>query len=662
MSTGKANTPSDTYRQEASELLTRLESALLEMDGNGSDPELINEAFRALHTIKGSGAMFGFDDIADFAHHFENAFERVRNGDVAPSAALIDASLKAVDQIRGLLEGAAAPEEGASILTALEAAVGDSAAPAGSRASPRRVPAEARSGPKTFRIVFYPAADALRFGTNPLLMFEELRALGELGVSMKTERVPPIEDLDPTACYLGWELYLTTDADRSAVEDVFMFVAETSELEIEEVEMAPEMSGKPEKTRQSLPAKDGAGTRANRKPAAAESIRVSADRLDSLMDQVGELVIAQSRLADLAGKLNDVSLRAVSEDIERLATNLRDETLGIRMLPIGLLFSRFRRVVRDLSGELGKDIDFVTVGEDTEVDKTFIDELSDPLVHLIRNSIDHGIEDAATRRARGKPAKGRLELEAVQSGGEVHIVVRDNGGGLDTEAIRARAVERGLVGADESLPDKQIQMMIFEAGFSTAESVSTVSGRGVGMDVVRRTIEKLRGTIDLHSEPGCGTTITLRLPLTLAIIEGFHVSVGGNVFVLPLDVVEECVELSGADDTASEGRSLISIRDQFVPFARLHDLFGLSYEADRDRRVVVVRVGSERVGLVVDAILGQRQTVIKPLSRLHRGVPGLAGATILGDGRVALILDMIAMLAMARSGTPERRSRERRSA
>ncbi len=646
--------PAQTYRQEAADLLCELETSLLGLEDEVRDAETVDAAFRALHTIKGSGSMFGFDDIAGFAHHFETAFDRVRAGKVEASRALVDSALAAVDHIRSLLDGTGSPEAGDPILAALDAAVRTTAAPVVVPDAPDE--AASHETARAYRITFYPNPDALRFGADPRLMFEELRALGPLHVRALIDRVPPLEALDPTACYLGWELRLETEATRHAIDDVFLFVADDSELTIEEA--IPEIDVPAEPEISPIAADKAPAQTAQKRSPAAEGIRVSAERLDALMDQVGELVIMQTRLADTADRLGDMSLRAVAEDIERLVTNLRDETLGIRMLPIGLLFSKFKRVVRDLSGELVKDIEFVTSGEDTEVDKTFIDRLNDPLVHLIRNAVDHGIEDAETRVAAGKHPAGTLRLSAEQASGEVRITITDDGAGLDMERIKARAIERGLMQAEDELTDKFVRAMIFEPGLSTAAELSSVSGRGVGMDVVRRTIEGLRGTIDVTSARGAGSTFTLRLPLTLAMFEGFHVRVDEGTYVLPLDVVEECVELSSADDTASSGRSLISIRDENLPFVRLHDLFGIDYPARDGRRVVVLRSGDERVGVVVDEILGQRQTVIKPLTKVHRNIPGLAGATILGNGRVALILDLPTVMELARGLNARRPSGE----
>lgn len=395
-----------------------------------------------------------------------------------------------------------------------------------------------------------------------------------------------------------------------------------------------------------IPATEGPATKDVAKPV-GESVRVPAERLDALMDRVGELVIAQSRLSQLAHQDGGVAMRSISEEIERLAGELRDTMMILRLVPVGQLFGRFRRLIHDLARDTGKAIELVTEGEATEVDKTVVERLFDPLVHLIRNSCDHGLETAEERLAAGKPAGGTVRLSAHQAGGEVVITIRDDGRGIDRQRVRAKAETNGLIEPGQALSDSELLQMIFHPGFSTAATVTNLSGRGVGMDVVKRTIEGLRGTIDVASVDGEGSTITLRIPLTLAIIEGLLVRVGEGHYVLPLSAVEECIELSPEHDLQSRGRSLIPLRDRLVPFLRLRDMFATGTDADPYQKIVVVAVGNERVGLVVDQIVGNHQTVIKSMSPLHRGIAAFAGATILGDGSVALILDIGQLVAAA---------------
>ncbi|MFT4277979.1 MAG: chemotaxis protein CheA, partial [Rhodopseudomonas sp.] len=378
------------------------------------------------------------------------------------------------------------------------------------------------------------------------------------------------------------------------------------------------------------------------------TVRVQAERLDELMDRVGELVIAQARLSQLAASGNDISIKLIAEEIERLASSLRDTTMGARMVPIGSLFGRFRRLVHDLSRDLSKPVEFVTSGEDTELDKTMIECLADPLVHLIRNAIDHGIEPPAARAAAGKPEQGRIELAAVHAGAQVLVTVKDNGGGLNTARIRAKAEEQGLIAPGASATDQEIHQFLFHPGFSTAQTISALSGRGVGMDVVKRTIENMRGSIDLSTVTGESTTVTLRLPLTLAIIEGLLIRVGSGRYIIPLSAVEECVELT-AEDERSRSRNFLNVRGNLVPFLRLRDVFDADGEPDQHQKTIIISTGETRVGLVADQIIGNHQTVIKSLSKLHSNVTIFSGATILGDGTAALILDVVQLVALAQA-------------
>jgi two-component system, chemotaxis family, sensor kinase CheA len=515
----------------------------------------------------------------------------------------------------------------------------------------------------------------MALGTNPILLLDELRGLGSAVIVAQTETVPELEAIDPTLCYIGWDVVLTTEQPRAAIEQVFMFVIDDMELSIErlEPEKAPNRLGEilldrqdiaPEAIDSALAQQEPlgkllvkAGNLSEDKLASAlaeqkhlrgearaaktaDSIRVPAERLDDLMDRIGELVIAQSRLTQVASASADTAVKSVAEEIERLTFELRETTMSVRMVPIGSLFGRFRRLVHDLSRELGKEINLITIGEETELDKTVIERLNDPLVHLIRNSIDHGLEAPDGRRAAGKSAQGRITLSARHAGAEVLISVVDDGRGLDRERIQARAEENGLIAAGAKLSDNELFQLIFQPGFSTAREVTNLSGRGVGMDVVKRTIQGLRGTIDIASTVGRGSEITLRLPLTLAIIDGLLVRVGNGRYVIPLAAVEECVELTAEVDTRSSGRSFLNIRDDLVPFLRLRELFNTAVAADPFQKVVIVSAGELRVGLVVDQVIGDHQTVIKSLSKLHADVKTFSGATILGDGTVALILDV----------------------
>ncbi len=640
-------TPAEIFQLEAQELLDQLEHALLDLEIEPGNSELIDCAFRALHTIKGSGAMFGFDAVAAFTHHVETAFDRVRQGKIVAGRQLIALALAAKDHIRRLIDapGSDDPATAAPILLALKALVEGRAAP----------PIERNDPHPLWRICMRLPRDAMSMGTNPLLLLDELRDLGSATVVAHTDGVPALAELAPTDCHLAWTVLLSTAKPRSAIEDVFLFVIDGMDLQIEQIHSAEAVT----------PADEGLVDRDDTDPVTinaalaeplhvraarpADSVRVPAARLDDLMDRVGELVIAQSRLSQVAAASSDPQVKSIAEDIERLALELRDSTMGVRTVPIGSLFGRFRRLVHDLSDELGKDIQLTTIGEDTELDKTVIEKLNDPLIHLLRNAMDHGLEVPAGRQAAGKPVCGTVTLTARHAGAEVLISISDDGRGLDRERIRARAEENGLIAPGGALADSELFQVILEPGFSTAREITNLSGRGVGMDVVKRAIEELRGKIEIASVPGQGTELTLRLPLTLAIIDGLLVRIGSGRYVLPLSSVEECVELSASQDARSRGRNFLNIRGDLVPFLRLRELFACTTPADPYQKAVIVSAGKTRVGLVVDQVIGNHQTVIKSLSRLHAGVHMFSGATILGDGAVALILDVGHLVAFGQA-------------
>jgi two-component system, chemotaxis family, sensor kinase CheA len=658
--------PKTMFQQEAQDLLIQLESALLDLSNTPDDSALIDTAFRALHTIKGSGAMFGFEEAAAFTHHVETAFDRVRQGKTQSSPELIALALRSRDHIQQLIENPAEADAaaGEELLAGLRSLNPDAAKASGA-ASGGQVRSGAGRGKQTWRIRIDLPRDVMANGTNPILLLDELRSLGSAIVTPLTGGIPSLQELDPTSCYIAWEVLLTTAESRQTIEDVFIFVRDEMHLEIEPAAAASgeepaatsaapaakavQQEEKPKAASAPAPAPAGqtpaAAAEKSKKSSgdtakATASVRVPAERLDELMNRVGELVITQSRLSQVAAACSDAQVRAVTEEIERLVLELRDTTMGIRMMPIGSLFGRFRRVVHDLSRDLGKQVELVTEGEETELDKTMIEQLNDPLVHLIRNSIDHGLEDPAGRNAASKPQMGLIKLSARHAGTEVLITIADDGRGLNRERIRERAIERGLMSADGAVTDNDLFQVLFLPGFSTAAQVTSMSGRGVGMDVVKRTIEGLRGKIDLASTGGSGTEITLRLPLTTAIIDGLMVRVGQGRYVMPLGSVEECVELSEEEVARSSGHSFLNIRGEVVPFLRLRQLFQATTPADRYQKIVVVSASGMKVGLAVDQVIGEHQTVIKSLTKLHSGIEMFSGATILGDGSVALILDI----------------------
>ncbi|HOX12258.1 MAG TPA: chemotaxis protein CheA [Spirochaetia bacterium] len=687
-----------SFREEAEELLGQLESTLLELEDSPSDAELLNAAFRAIHTIKGSAGMFGFDEIARFTHDLENVLDKARAGKIAISREFIDLALRGRDHIRGLLSSGdeltedlrrttdALVEECRALAAETEAR--NEASPGSPGAAAPEQPASgapgaASEGKRTFYIRFQPGPDIFRNGTRVLSLLADLAELGEATLVPHVHDIPRLSEMDPERCYCYWEGYLTTESDRNAIRDVFIFVESESSLTIEEIEetrindsrtkrlgellvqyqhVPPEEISKALSSQKRLGeilvekgiiSKDALDTtlagqnhakkiqdKAAEAGGALASVRVASEKLDQLVDLVGELVTLQARLARTSLDLKEISLAAISEQFERLIAQLRDNTMSIRMLPIGSTFNKFRRVVRDLSTELGKEADLLTEGADTELDKTVIERLNDPLVHIIRNSLDHGIESPQDREAAGKNRKGTILLKAQHSGAHVLISVRDDGAGLNAEAIRAKAVERGIVAPGQELTEAEINQLIFHPGFSTAKSVTKVSGRGVGMDVVKREIDSLGGTVMISTERGRGTEMTLKIPLTLAIIEGLLVAVGGEYYVVPLSSVDGCIEIPKEDLRKVGERRIIPYRGDLLPFVDLRSYFEVPGETPDIAQIVIANAQDSRLGFVVDNVIGDYQTVIKPLGRMYKDVSGISGATILGDGTVALILDV----------------------
>ncbi|MBF0270698.1 MAG: chemotaxis protein CheA [Magnetococcales bacterium] len=684
------------FTEEAYELLSELEDSLLELEASPQDQELISRVFRAMHTIKGSGAMFGFDAVAEFTHEVETVFDMARNGTIPVTKPLIDLTLAARDQIRAMLDAAAggepADQNNANRIIAGLRALSPEKKSGGGHGSGHHAPAgkpQAQTPdtnePHIFRIRFTPNPDIFASGTNPLLLLNELRELGDCRVVARTEKLPDFDDLDAEVCYTGWEIFLTAEIGENAIRDVFIFVEDECEINIrlldrDQVMRDREESKKlgqillergdvnsnelekalmplgdrlvqagvvtPDKVRAALTEQQVIQEKHDKKKTAetATSVRVPSDKLDSLVDLVGELVTMQARLNQTASSIGDHTLQLIAEEVERLTAELRDNTMSIRMLTIDTTFNKFKRLVRDLSTELGKEIELITSGGETELDKTVIDQLNDPLVHIIRNSIDHGVESPEIRRANGKNPVGKITLSAIHSGASVLIRVEDDGAGLDAQRLRAKGIEKGLLSPDDELTEKEAFQLIFAAGFSTAAKITNVSGRGVGMDVVRRSIEALRGSIDVSSVLGKGTTITLKLPLTLAIIEGLLVMVEGEYFVLPLAAVEECVELSREDVKKAHGRHVINVRGEIIPYIRIRSRFEIGGTPPEIEQIVISEVDEKRIGFVVDKVVGQHQTVIKTLGKNFQHSEEFSGATILGNGGVALILDLTKMV------------------
>ena len=643
----------ETFREEArEELLPELENGLLELGKNPDDKDLINRVFRALHTLKGSGAMFGFETMSELAHEMETVFDAVRNGLLRVDHHLVELSLTAKDHLQLLVDEpdtalTAQFEELKAVFREMAPDDSDARDFKADSGSDDNQPAGAT---RTWHIHFKPHANIFETGNNPLYLLDELRELGTARIIARVDGIPLLESLQPECCYTGWDILLTTDQSLDTIRDVFIFVESECDLSFELVseEARPATaagngltgSGRSSTAATSSGSSDRRSGKDRRAASTISSMRVQSGRLDHLVNLVGELVIAQTRLSRLAEDKDDPTLTDIAEVMQRLTNELRDNTLDIRMMPIGASFGKFKRVVWDIASRNGKEVELITEGAATELDKTVIERLNDPLVHLLRNSIDHGIETPEERERLGKPRQGRIVFSAEHAGGNVIITISDDGRGVDTDRVRARAVEKGLLSPDARPSDQELLNLIFEPGFSTAEQVSDLSGRGVGMDVVRQNISALKGKVRVSSEKGRGTTVRITLPLTLAIIEGLRIRIGREFFIIPLTVVSECLELERGRNGNFHQGGLINLRDQLVPVLRLRDWFSINGSKPEKEQVVVVSMEKSMVGLVADEVVGLQQTVIKNLDGKQKDVPGISGATIQGDGSIALILDV----------------------
>ncbi|GAB6195539.1 chemotaxis protein CheA [Lysobacter xanthus] len=632
------------FFEESREGLDTMESGLLGMEAGRSDADTINAIFRAAHSIKGGAGTFGFRFISDFTHVMETLLDEARAGKRHLDSAAVSVLLTSCDVLRGMLQYA---ESGGTLdQPAIDASKAEldtlltGAPPAAAPAAASRPKAE---GPECWRIVFRPYPSLFLSGNDPLRMLRELADLGARDIACFDDTLPPFAGLDPVNAYLGWSFELPGEVKRAAIDDVFAWVEDQCDLVIEAIE--PEPAPVVEAPVHVAEAGDahvptaGGGT-------AESSIRVGVNKVDALINLVGELVITQAMIRQRTESLDPVafeSLLAAIGQLERNSRDLQDAVMSVRMLPVDFAFSRFPRMVRDLAARLGKKVRLKTAGEQTELDKGVIEKIVDPLVHLIRNSIDHGLEAPEERRAAGKDETGTIALSAVHQGGHIVIEVTDDGRGLNRAKILQKAAERGLPVA-ENPTDAQVWELIFHPGFSTADTLTDVSGRGVGMDVVRKNIQALGGSVDIRSETGRGSTMTIRLPLTLAILDGMTVAVGDEVFVVPLNVVVESLQPGDEDiRTIGGGDRVLRLRQDYIPMLNLAERYGMGLGTrtllDSPPIAVVVESERGRIALEVDELLGQQQVVIKNLETNYRKVPGVSGATILGDGRVALIVD-----------------------
>jgi two-component system chemotaxis sensor kinase CheA len=669
-----------TFLLESADHVASMESELLELRSSPADIELLNSIFRAAHSIKGGAGSFGMTSLVRFTHSLENLLERLRSLEMQATDEVIDILLRSVDVLRGLLDADADAEMPIDVLELhkrIEALTPADPAPAEAALEEVQLATGDARELNLYTVEFRPDRELFSSGTNPIVLLRNLAALGTVSCChLHTDELPSLADLDPAQCYLSWTVELASRCAEEELREVFEFVehlaeiriscADAQQLPVNALAILPATTAV--ETLVPQPAPEHVPTPVRRKitekkpdtSGESGSIRVAIDKVDRLIDLVGELVIAHVMTAQMVEDFEPSCLPKLREAVaamERNTRELHERVMAIRMLPVGTLFQRYMRTVYDIAKSTGKTIRLDLSGEETEIDKSMLELLADPLVHLVRNAADHGIESAEARHAAGKPEEGVITLRAFHRAGRIVIEVSDDGAGIDTNRVRSKAIERGLIGPDSQLSNEQLQMLIFEPGFSTSETISDLSGRGVGMDVVKRNVQQLNGTVALASEKGYGSTVSIELPLTLAILEGLLVRVGDRTLVLPLLSVIETVPLGNEQIVrVAEQGEVVVIREQSIPLLRLSRFLGLPQEKvgagqapqqDGSRKLaVIVEAGKRKVGLVVDELLGQQQVVVKSLERnLHR-VNGIMGATILGDGCVAPIIDVGGIASM----------------
>ena len=648
-----------TYFEECAELLDALQSNLELLSSGQEDDETLHAIFRSVHSIKGGAGAFGCTDLVAFSHTFESLLDALRDHKIAVTNDIKQLLLRASDALADIvnaarLEQQLAPSFAVDIRTAMQHVLQG----AGPAAEPGPAPASSDAKPlheQTYRIRFRPHTEMLKKANEPLLLIRQLRKLGALAIDVDCSALPALGALDPEAAYFNWTFTLETAVPRSGIQDVFEFVEDDCDLQIELLESA---------TAAVEVAPGDAGSAAAPVVAAvslAQSIRVDVDKVDRLVNLVGELVISQAMLTEQGLALPADKYPQLIQGIEALAQSareLQESVMAIRAQPVKSVFARMPRIVRELAAVLGKEVRIVTSGEMTEIDKTVIEQLNDPLTHMIRNALDHGIEPPAERLAAGKPRQGTINLSAAQRSGRIVIEVSDDGRGINRDKVLAKARARGLVPAGANLSDDDIDNLIFLPAFSTAEVISNISGRGVGMDVVKRNVQALGGRISVRSRFGHGSSFTLSLPLTLAVVDGMVVSVGRETFIIPLVAIVENLRPLPADIHPVVGRGhVLALRGEYLPLVYLHRVFSIGDAIGDPCRGIVIIVQSEsagRVGIVVDELLGQQQVVVKSLEANYEPVDGISGATILGNGRVALILDVARLHEIDMRGTPER--------
>lgn len=669
------------FLEEAADLINSLEQALLVLEENPKDKAIIEEVFRIMHSLKGGSSMFGFYKMDAFTHNLETIYDHIRNGELELKREILDITLAAVDHLKVLLENGdelkQTDEKNHQLLLNKINSVSDAVT---GKINPKKenevlnVENNAKAGSEsapTFHITVKPEQNIFQNGTNPLLLIDELHSLGHCKAFAKKSDIPAFEKLNPELCYISWEVFLSTQNSLDDINDVFIFVDDICEIKINKIAdanllnnnefineinkaasndsfsnpeqlkaLADSISKKIQEREQDksseIDTEDHVISLA--KKTTINNIRVASSKLDDLMNLVSELITTQASLSLFAENSNNPELSGIAENIEKISRQLRDNTFEICLIPIDTIMIRFKRLVRDLSSSLNKEIQFIAEGTETELDKSIIEGLTEPIMHIFRNAIDHGIENSEERIKAGKPKQGKIILKAFYSGTNVYIQIQDDGRGIDVEKIREKAIKRGFITPDTNLSYKEILNLIFLPGFSTASQVTEVSGRGVGLDVVVKKISEIRGEVEIESQLGVGSTITIKLPLTMSIIDGLLVKVGKTFFVMPLATVDKCFEVSKTEIEKIFNNKL-SLDGNLIPFINLRKEFEITDDSPEIQQVIRVNFDDIKVGLSVDSVIGEYQAVIKPLGKLFKDQEIISGASILGDGTIALVLD-----------------------
>lgn len=658
------------FRQEAAELLEDLEASLLKLEGDPDNNDGIARVFRVIHTLKGSAGMAGFQEVVRFTHDVETVFDRVRKGTLAVTRELLTLALHTKDHLQLLL--ASDPEGNDTLVRHSDALLAQFRPLIAQEESTPPLPQQTTDkggAMATWWIRYHPAPGSML--TNPLGMLDELNDLGRMVLIFHLDDLPDLASCQPEVVLGWWDILLNMEQGQNQLDQVFIFKEPGDHLVVHQVARGAIRTTDLNELLEVLKPGDADETRvlaalnainrvhcqkrAQRKSAAppltaaAEldntTIRVDAGRLDTLVDMMGELVILQSRMTMASHQIGHAMLTQIAEDFERMTASMRNNALALRMMPIGNAFGALRRLVRDLSLTLGKEVNLVTEGEETKLDKTVLDRLKDPLMHLLRNSLDHGLELPEERLAAGKPAVGTVRLSASTASGEVFVHIHDDGRGIHPQRIRQKALERGLITPEQELGEKELLNLIFEPGFSTAERVSDVSGRGVGMDVVKKSIDALRGDVDVQSSMGQGSTFTIRLPLTLAIIDGMMVQIARETFIIPLNAIKACQERLASADTGEV--DAIERMGHLIPCVNLRRMLKVTGPPPEYERVIIVQVDGMTVGLAVDVVIGRQQAVIKRLGRAYKNSTWISGTSINGDGSISLILDVLQLVRHA---------------